>query len=73
MNNKFSVNNESTVTGIRCEIYKVLHDLEWSLHNAPLDLIENPKRILNKVKEALQICESSHTEKREQKEKKDEP
>jgi hypothetical protein len=66
VSNKYSVNTEPTVTGIRCEIYKALHDLEWSLHNAPLNLIEDPKRILKKVEEALAICEDSHNKKRQE-------
>ena len=60
-------NNKPTVTGIRCEIYKAMHDLQWSLHNAPLDLIEDPKRILKKIEEALAICEASHQKKKREK------
>ena len=67
MSNKFSVSSKPTVTGIRCEIYKAMHDLQWSLHNAPLDLIEDPKRILKKIEEALAICEASHQKKKREK------
>ena len=61
------MNSKPNVTGIRCEIYKAIHDLQWSLHNAPLDLIEDPKRILRKVEEALTICEATHQKKKREK------
>tara|TARA_Y100001937_G_scaffold123438_1_gene186311 strand:+ start:6825 stop:7046 length:222 start_codon:yes stop_codon:yes gene_type:complete len=69
VNKKFSVDTQLTATGLRCEIYKAIHKLEWSLHNAPLGAIEEPKRILDAVEEALILCEASHSAKRRQESK----
>tara|TARA_B100000073_G_scaffold348204_2_gene365665 strand:- start:4446 stop:4649 length:204 start_codon:yes stop_codon:yes gene_type:complete len=66
MSKKFSVSEKPTVTGLRSQIYRAIHELKWSLHNAPLDAIEEPKRILDAVEEALILCEASHSAKRRQ-------
>ena len=50
------------LTTARCSAYQKLHELSWSLHNAPLHLIEKPERITKKIEEALALCEESHEE-----------